>query len=69
MQQKELIDEFLNGGTHSVEDLKIKEEMRKEISTRQNQDYILMKERVKESPWTIMESEEEEDVLFKSMIA
>ena len=44
--------------------------MRKDISTRKNQDCILMKERVKESPWIVMESEEEEeDVLSKSMIA
>ena len=28
-----------------------------------------MKERVKESPWTVMKSEEEEDMLSKSMIA
>ena len=42
--------------------------MRKDISTRQNQDFILMKERVKESPWTVMEYEEEEDVIYKSKI-
>ena len=36
LQQKELISELLDGGTQSVEDLKIKEEkeMRKDISTR-----------------------------------
>ena len=32
--------------------------MYKDISTRQNQDCILMKERIEESLWTIMNSEE-----------
>ena len=61
LQQKELIDEFLDGGTQSVEDdMKIKEEreMCNDISTKQNQDCILMKERVEELPWTVMNSEE-----------
>ena len=49
LQQKELIDELLDGGTQSVEDyLKMKEEkeMCKDISTRQDQNHILVKERV-----------------------
>ena len=61
MQQKELIDELLDGGTQSIEDdLKMKEEkeMCKDISTRQNQNCILVKERVEESPWVVMKSEE-----------
>ena len=60
MQQKELIDELLDGGTQSIEDyLKMKEEkeMCKDISTRQNQYCILMKEKVQLSPWTVMKSE------------
>ena len=51
MQQKELVDEFLDGGTHPVEDdMKIKgeKEMCKDISTRKNQDCIMMKEKVEE---------------------
>ena len=70
MQQKELIDELLDGGTQSVEDdLKMKEEkeMCKEISAGKNQNCILMKEKVKESPWTVMKSEGKEDVLSKSL--
>ena len=43
--------------------------MCKDISIGKNQNCILMKERVKESPWTVMESKEEEYVIFKSMIA
>ena len=42
--------------------------MCKEISIGKSQNCILMKERVKESPWTVMDSEEEEDVLSKIMI-
>ena len=60
LQQKELFDEFLDGGTQSIEDdLKMKEEkvMCKDISTWKNQNYILMKENVEESPWTVMKSE------------
>ena len=49
--------------------MKAENEMCKDISIGKNQNCILMKERVKESPWTIMKSEEEEDVLSKSMIA
>ena len=60
LQQKEIIDEFLDGGTQSIEDdLKMKEG--------KNQNCILMKERVKESPWTVTNSEEEEYVISKSM--
>ena len=71
LQQKELIDELFDGGTQSVEDdMKIKEEkqMCKDIYTRKNQDCILMKERVEESPWNFMKSEEKEDVLSKRRI-
>ena len=63
---------MLDGGTQSVEDLKIKEEkeMSKDISTRKNQDCITMKERVEESPWTLMKSEEvgdgERDIMLCS---
>ena len=63
LQKKELIDEFLDEGTQSVEDdLKMKEEkeMCKDIPTRKNQNYILVKEKVRESPWTVMKSEEKE---------
>ena len=71
MQQKELIDELLDGGTQSIEDdleMKAEKEMCKDISTRQDQNFILMKEEVEQSPWTVMKFEEEESVLFKSMI-
>ena len=71
MQKKKLIDELLDGGTQSIEDdlkMKEKKEMCKDISIGKNQNCILMKEKVKESPWTVMDSEEEEDVLSKSMI-
>ena len=50
-QQKELIDEFLDGGTSPVEDdldMKEEKEMCKDISTRQDQNCILVKERVEE---------------------
>ena len=43
--------------------------MCKDISTWQNQNYILMKEKVEESPWIVMKSEEKKDVLSKSRIA
>ena len=72
MQQNELIDEFLDGGKQSIEDdLKMKEEkeMCKDISIGKNQNCILMKEKVEQSPWTVMKSEEKEDVISKSMIA
>ena len=46
----------------------MKEEMYKDISTRKDQNFILMKEEVEQSPWTVMKFEEEESVLFKSMI-
>ena len=71
LQQKELIDDLLDGGTQSFEDdlkRKAEEEMCKDISTRQDQNCILIKEEVEQSPWTVMKSEEEENVLFKSMI-
>ena len=50
LQQKELISELLDGGTQLVEYLKNKEEkkMSKDISTRQDQNCILVKERVEE---------------------
>ena len=70
LQQKELIYELLDGGTQPVEDdLKMKEEkeMCKDISIAQNQNYILIKEKVEQSPWTVMKSEGKEDVLSKSM--
>ena len=42
--------------------------MYKDIYIGQNQDYILMKEKFEQSPWTVMKSEEEEeDVLSKIM--
>ena len=73
MHQKELSDELLYGGTQLAEyDMKIKEEKEtcKDISTRQNQDCILMKERVEKSPWTIMKFEEvgdgERDIMLCS---
>ena len=72
MQQKELIDKLLDGGTHSIEDdleMKAEKEMCKDFSIGKNQNCILMKERVKESPWTFMKLEEKDYVLFKSMIA
>ena len=53
IQQMLLTDQFLNEGTQSIEDdIKMKEEkeMYKEISTKQNQNCILVKERVEESP-------------------
>ena len=50
--------------------MKAEKEMCKDISTRQDQNCILMKEEVEQSPWNIMKfKEEEEDVLLKSMIA
>ena len=51
MQKKELIDDLIDGEAHSIEDdLKMKEEkeMCKDISTRQDQNCILVKERVEE---------------------
>ena len=42
--------------------------MYKYISIRLSQDYILMKEKIEQSPWTVMKSEEKEDVISKSMI-
>ena len=42
--------------------------MCKDISTRQDQNCILMKEEVQQSPWTVMKFEEKENVLFKIMI-
>ena len=63
LQKKELIYEFLKGGIQSIEDdLKMKEEnkMCKYISIGNNHNCILMKERVKESPRTVMKFEEEE---------
>ena len=60
LQQNELIDEFLDGGTQSIgDDMKMKEEkeMCKDISIGKNQNYILMKEKVEQSPWTIMKYE------------
>ena len=41
--------------------------MCKDISKGKNQNYILMKEKVEQSPWTIMKSKEKEYVLSKSM--
>ena len=49
--------------------MKVEKEMCKDISIGKNHNCILMKEKVKESPWTVMEAEEEEDVLSKIMIA
>ena len=43
--------------------------MCKDISKGKNQNYILMKEKVEQSPWTIMKSKEKKDVLSKSRIA
>ena len=43
--------------------------MYKYISIGKNQNCILMKEKVERSPWTVMRSEEKEDVLSKSRIA
>ena len=43
--------------------------MCKDISIGKNHNCILMKERVEQSPWTVMKFEEEEDVLSKSMIS
>ena len=66
LQQKEPIDEFLDGGTQSIEDdleMKEEKEMCKEISIGKNQNCILIKERVKESPWTVTKSEEKQYVL------
>ena len=48
--------------------MKAEEEMCKDISTRQDQNCILIKEKVEHSPWTVMKFEEEENVLFKIMI-
>ena len=48
--------------------MKEDKEMCKDISTRQDQNFILMKEEVEQPPWTVMESEEEKDVMSKSMI-
>ena len=42
--------------------------MCRNISTRQDQNCILMKEKVEKTPYTVMKFEEEESVLFKSMI-
>ena len=42
--------------------------MCKDISTRQDHNCILMKEEVEQSPWTVMKSEEKEDVLSKIML-
>ena len=41
--------------------------MYRDISIGGNQNYILMKEKAKQSPWTLMEFEKEEDVLSKSI--
>ena len=51
------------------DDLKMKaeKEMCKDISIGKNQNYILMKEKVEQSPCTVMKSEGNEDVFFKSM--
>ena len=42
-------------------------EMCKDISIVKNQNYIMMKEKVEQSPWIVMKSKEKEDVLSKSM--
>ena len=71
MEQKELINELLDGGTQSIgDDLKMKEEneMCKDISIGKNQNFILMKEKVEQSRWIVMKCEEKEDVLSKNMI-
>ena len=50
--------------------MKEEKEMCKEISIGKNHNCILMGEKVEQSPWTVMKSEEEEeDVISKSMIA
>ena len=72
MQQKELIDELLDGGKQSIEDdlkMKAEKEMCKDISIGKNQNCILMKEKVEHTPWTVMKSEEKVDVLSKSRMA
>ena len=72
LQQKELIDEFLDGGKQSIKDdlkMKTEKEMCKEIFIGKNQNCILMKEKVEQSPWIVMKSEEKEDVLSKIRIA
>ena len=69
LKKKELIDELLYGGTQSIGvDLKMKEEkeMYKDISIGKNQNFFLMKEKVEQSPWTIMKYEGKEEVLSKS---
>ena len=48
--------------------MKEEKEMCKDIFVGKNQNYILMKEKVEQSPWTVMKYEEGEDVLSKSMI-
>ena len=60
LQQKELIDELLDGGTQSIEDdleMKAEKEMCKDISIGKNHNYILMKEKFEQSPWTVMKYE------------
>ena len=42
--------------------------MCKDISIGKNKNYILMKEKFEQSPWTVMKSEEKEDVFSKSMM-
>ena len=72
LQQKELIEELLDGGTHSIEDdlkMKAEKEMCKEIYIGKNKNCILMKENVEQTPWIVMKSEEKEDVISKSRIA
>ena len=49
--------------------MKAEKEMCKDISIGKNHNCILMKEKVEQSPWTVMKSEEKEDVLSKSMNA
>ena len=41
--------------------------MYKDTYVGKNQNCIQMKEKVEQSPWTVMKFEEEEDVLSKSM--
>ena len=51
MQQKELIDELLDGGTQSIEDdlkMEAENELCKEISIGKNQNCILMNEKVEQ---------------------
>ena len=68
LQQKEIIDELLDGATQSIgSDLKMKGEMYKDISIGHNQNCIVMKEKFEQSPWNVMKSEGKEDVLSKSM--